>query len=105
MHVRLAPLRLETGRYERLSQDKRTCFNCVNEVESEDHVLLFCPLYSDIRETVFENLMVVHYSGFTDFSSSEKLSVILGSESLNVIKAGAKICYEILNLRCVYLYR
>jgi hypothetical protein len=100
----VAPLRLEIGRYERLSLDKRTYFNCVNEVESEEHVLLVCPLYSDIRETMFEKIMVVH-SGFTDFSSSEKLSVILGSESVNVIKAGAKICYEILNRRRVYLYR
>jgi hypothetical protein len=80
-----------------------TCFNCVNEVESEEHDLLFCPLYSDIRETVFEKIMVVH-SGFTDLSSSEKLYVILGSESVNVIKSGAKIVYEILNIRRVYLY-
>jgi hypothetical protein len=76
----------------------------VNEVGSEEHVLLFCPLYSDIRETVFEKIMVVH-RGFTDFSSSEKLSVILGSESVNVIQSGAKICYEILNRRRVYVCR
>jgi hypothetical protein len=54
--------------------------------------------------SLFEKIMVVH-SGFTDCSSCEKLSVILGSESVNVIKAGAKICHEILNRRRVYLYR
>jgi hypothetical protein len=48
--------------------------------------------------------MVLH-SGFTGVSSSERLSVILGSESVNVIKAGAKICYKFCNRRCVYLYR
>jgi hypothetical protein len=45
---------------------------------------------------------MVLYSGFTDFSSIEKLSVIIGFESVNVIKAGAKICYEILEY--VYIY-
>jgi hypothetical protein len=70
----VASLRLETGRYKRLSLDTRTCFNCVDEVESEEHVLLFCPMHCDIRETAFEKIMVVH-GGFTDFNSSEILIV------------------------------
>ena len=36
----VAPLRLETGRYENLAVNQRTCFNCRNMVESEHHVLL-----------------------------------------------------------------
>jgi hypothetical protein len=53
----VAPLRLETGiLYERLPLDKRAYFNCVKEVKSEEHVLLFCPLYRDMRETVFEEI-------------------------------------------------
>ena len=31
----VAPLRLETGRYERLHLDERFCFHCTNETESE----------------------------------------------------------------------
>ena len=44
----VAPLRLETGRYERLSQEQRTCFYCTDCIESEEHdciavVLLIVP--------------------------------------------------------------
>ena len=37
----VAPIRIETGRYERNypSVEERTCFNCANEVENEYHVL------------------------------------------------------------------
>lgn len=45
----VAPLRLETGRYERLQLDERFCFHWANKVESEKHVLLECPLYDDLR--------------------------------------------------------
>ena len=49
----VAPLRLETGRYENLAVNQRTCFNCKESVESEQHVLLKCPLYEDLREFVY----------------------------------------------------
>lgn len=41
----LAPIRLETGRYERLPIVQRACFHCTETVESEEHVLINCPLY------------------------------------------------------------
>ena len=43
----VAPLRLETGRYEGLAVNQRTCFNCNENVKSEQHVLLKCPLYEE----------------------------------------------------------
>ena len=46
----VAPLRIETGRYERLEEEQRVCFNCGDTIESEEHVLLECPLYQQIRE-------------------------------------------------------
>ena len=48
------PLRIETGRYEGLRLGERRCFQCTNMVESEEHALLHCPLYSDIRERLFQ---------------------------------------------------
>ena len=46
----VAPLRIETGRYERLEEEQRVCFKCGDAIESEEHVLLDCPLYQQIRE-------------------------------------------------------
>ena len=52
----VAPLRIETGRYERLGVNERLCFNCsklgINVVEDEKHVLLQCPVYADIRQSI-----------------------------------------------------
>ena len=45
----VAPLRLETGRYENLAVNQRTCFNCRDMIESEHHVLLNCPLYEYLQ--------------------------------------------------------
>ena len=47
----VAPIRIETGRYghNRLPENQRFCFNCQTEVEDEFHVLMFCPLYNDLR--------------------------------------------------------
>ena len=36
----VAPLRIETGRYEMIPYGERYCFNCENKIESEEHVLL-----------------------------------------------------------------
>lgn len=49
----VAPLRLEPGRYERLLVEERICFNCSECVESEEHVLLSCSLYNDLRKRLF----------------------------------------------------
>ena len=43
----VAPIRVETGRYERLALEDRHCFNCTNQVEDEEHVLLHCPIYQE----------------------------------------------------------
>ena len=49
----VAPLRLETGRYENLAVNQRTCFNCNESVESERHVLFHCSLYEDLQYEMF----------------------------------------------------
>ena len=49
----VAPLRLETGRYENLAVNQRTCFNCNESVKSERHVLFHCPLYDDLQYEMF----------------------------------------------------
>ena len=45
----VAPLRIETGRYECLSEVERICPLCKEHTEGEFHVLFNCVLYNDIR--------------------------------------------------------
>jgi hypothetical protein len=100
----VAPLRIETGRYKRLQINEHTCFHCVNEVESEEHVLLSCPVYSDLREQLFECVCRIH-AGCIGLDVCDKLSVILGSDDEIVIKKSATICCEMLRRRRSLLYK
>ena len=59
IHVWVAPLRIETGRYEMMPYDMRSCFT---KVESEEHVLLECPLYNDILVNLEYYLIVLTLS-------------------------------------------
>ena len=34
----------------------RTCFNCVNLTENEEHVLLTCPVNNDLRKEMLRNV-------------------------------------------------
>ena len=45
----VAPILLETGRYEKLPVNERFCPFCLDCSEDECHVILECPLYSDMR--------------------------------------------------------
>jgi hypothetical protein len=41
----VAPLRIETGRYENKNVNERVCFICHEQIEDEKHVLLNCIKY------------------------------------------------------------
>jgi hypothetical protein len=53
----VAPLRIETGRYENKNVNERVCFICRDQIEDEKHVLLDCPLYADLRESLFKVIL------------------------------------------------
>ena len=58
----VAPLRVETGRYEGLPLKERLCPFLSNLVEDEFHVVFECSLYSELRWTFFrklQNLMTI----------------------------------------------
>jgi hypothetical protein len=57
----IAPLRIETGRYEAsrygqhgLPVNERICLCCANGVEDEEHVLCACPAYTSVRAKLFQ---------------------------------------------------
>jgi hypothetical protein len=48
----VAPIKVETGIYERLAIEKRLCFNCIKGHQrtlNVRYVMLSCPVYAHIR--------------------------------------------------------
>ncbi len=81
----VAPLRLETGRYEGLPEEQRKCFCCPEAVEDEKHVLLRCPLYCNFRQHMFseiENLI----PDFVGWDEDRKIEAIFANKLI------VKIC-------------
>ena len=76
----VAPLRVETGRYEIIPYDERNCFNCINVVENEEHVLLECPLYNDIRKELLSRLDM---PWFESLSTSDKVCHLMSNSRID----------------------
>ena len=95
------PLKIETGRYQSLDINQRTCFNCQTMIEDECHVLLHCPFYDNLRELLLFKANEV-YNEFSSLAENDKLSFLLSN--VNIVKHSAKTCNEILKLRRHYLY-
>ena len=55
----VALIRLETGRYERLYVEIRTCFQRPQSMETEEHVLLSCLLYEALRLSYLIRLLLI----------------------------------------------
>ena len=70
----VAPIKIETGRYEGLNIDDRKCPFC-NVIESESHVILNCTLYDDIRAYLFDSALVLHPQ-FNAMSDDERFSFL-----------------------------
>ncbi len=52
-------MNLEVGRFKNIPEDERLCELCeLNEVESESHFLLYCPLHDELRTPLFTEMSV-----------------------------------------------
>ena len=100
----VAPIRLETGRYERLPEELRLCFNCPDSVENEEHVLLRCPTYSDQREIMFA-VLSEEFPNICNMNDREQLSSILNCKINKSIRVCAKTCFEISKTRRGILFK
>ena len=67
----VVPKRLETGRYERLSENDRVCPLILDGVEDEKHVLIICPVYTSIRAVLHERATEI-CNGFPSFDEKFK---------------------------------
>lgn len=95
----VAPLRIETGRYENIAFEDRKCNYCDN-IETETHVLFECQLYEDIRQDLFSKANNID-SNFSNLSKNNKLIFLFSNKDM--IRASAKTCFNILQKRSFYL--
>jgi len=91
----VAPIRIETGRYEGLPIQERNCPFC-NNVEDEYHVLFHCPVYCDIRETLFKRASETNVL-FLTLNDVDKFNYLFSNS--NIIRACARTCYLMLQRR------
>ena len=98
----VAPLRLETGRYEGLEVDQRICPIRHSSVEDEKHVLLHCPLYVDFRNALFKQACEVNAS-FGNYTENEQLVFLFSTVDLT--RSLAKTCFQILHRMATSLYK
>ena len=97
----VAPIRLETGRYEGLSVEERLCPLCNLETEDEEHVLLKCKYYDDCRSSLLNacnDMSIIR----DNMLPHEKLCLLLSHPYC--VKMCAKTCYEILQKRRCLIY-
>ena len=95
----VAPIRIETGRYENLPENERTCPFCF-EVEDEIHVLFNCILYIDLRQPLISKAMEL----CNDFSAKSLLErLIFLFTHPDLVRLCAKTCFEILRRRSACL--
>jgi hypothetical protein len=81
----ILPLKIETGRYTGMPVEQRLCQLCdLGEIENERHFLFHCPLYSDLRNTVFGTKLTENH--FISLSSGEQLKLIISDYPRQVAK-------------------
>jgi hypothetical protein len=99
----VAPIRVETGRYDRgrLPVEQRVCFHCSQSVEDEIHVITQCPLYADLRTELYTLCQTIVFN-FNTFSDKQKLIFILSDPS--IARSTARILYNILERRQTLFY-
>jgi hypothetical protein len=94
----VAPIRIETGRYgsRRIHVVERLCLYCTSQVEDENHVLMHCKLYDDLREDLMDKAESV-VPDFSFKNVSEKFELLLSHE--NVVSFTAKTLFYMLQRR------
>lgn len=97
----VAPIRIETGRYEGLPVEGRICPFC-GKIENEIHVLLDCSVYNDIRVSLLDKASDT-VQGFNDLSNVDKFKILLSHHML--IRFCAKTCFNIIQRRYSLLFK
>ena len=92
-----APIKVETGWYQTLNLSERVCFHCAPCVEDEEHVLILCPLYEDLRCNLLYEDMVIN-PDFESYNSILQKMCFLLSDS-RIVTSSARVCTLVLERR------
>ncbi len=99
----VSPIRIETGGYAQLALNDRKCIlRQADSIGSEEHVILKCDAYADIRDDLFAHIRTI-YPHFNNLSPNNKLSFIL-SRYLTTAQS-ALTCHNILQKKRNLMYR
>ena len=98
----VAPICIETGRYEDLDLYSRICPLCINAIEDEKHVILHYPQYNDIRQQLF-SIAPTANANFIGLNDLDKLIYIF--TNVEMTKPCAKTCFHILQNRQNAIYK
>ena len=96
----VAPIRLETGRYENgkyIPEEERICQVCQAEIENEIHVLLKCSLYEDLRMKLFDKANAIN-KDFINCDDTTRFIFLMSDMACNT----AKTCKALLKRRKEY---
>ncbi len=94
----VAPICLETARYEKLTEQEWICPVCdMDEIETEIHVMIFCPLHNDIRGTFYESTLLID-NDFNSYSNMDNFLFLVDNEG-SIIRNSAYACHSILHRR------
>ncbi len=73
----------------------------MDEIESEIYVMIFCPLYNDIRAILYESTLLID-NDFNTYSNMDKSLFLMDNKG--IIRNSAKACHSILHRRRRYVY-
>ena len=80
-------------------KDFTVCANCaLGEVEDEQHFLIKCPAYSDLRNKLFASISTGNPL-FTNYSDGNKFLWLMWNEDLHDLKITADFVYQAMRRR------
>ena len=84
LRLGILPLEIETGRFRNIPSESRMCHFCKNEIEDELHFVCVCPVYSNHRKILF-NEIILTYNNFSNLDITEKFCFIMATGTKYVL--------------------
>ena len=78
LRLGIFPLEIETGRFRNIPSESRMWHFCKNEIEDELHFVCVCPVYSNHRKILF-NEIILTYNNFSNLDITEKFCFIMAT--------------------------